>query len=231
METLLLGFDAREMCCDFQSTWSQERKDAYLFRQDIRKPLSTDTIVWPSQFDAGRSIECSQPGGAPIAQVDLSLPAWIGPNRPLWSDLDHLQTYLAAQPSTRTMPYWVVAIARLADGASTGSWPQLGTTTPSHIQPQWRLLGFDVADQYLLSGLSNCGHIPGTDDVLLLGRLWEPHLNDYHLFDNPGEAALFKEFSDARVPEHAPFFVYGIWLVQGSAPGSTRERRFVRFAP
>ncbi len=42
---------------------------------------------------------------------------------------------------------------------------------------------------------------------------WGPHLNEDHLFTDPDQACAFREASDARVREHAPFFVYGLYDV------------------
>jgi hypothetical protein len=46
-----------------------------------------------------------------------------------------------------------------------------------------------------------------------LERLKKPHLNDHGLFGDLQQAAEFKLVSDRRVEEHAPFFVFGIYLL------------------
>src|SRR5690242_11063009 len=61
---LLLGFDAREMWLDPQDDWPPARKKGYLLRDDVAKPLSTDTAVWRTVFDADPS---------------LHRPEWTGP--------------------------------------------------------------------------------------------------------------------------------------------------------
>jgi hypothetical protein len=82
---------------------------------------------------------------------------------------------------------------------------------PCSIEGTPRLLGYDVADDVFLSGLSNCGYTD--DEKSALRPKWAPHLNKYHLFDDANIAYEFKTIADARVCEHAPFFVFGIYLL------------------
>jgi len=70
-------------------------------------------------------------------------------------------------------------------------------------------VGYDVADRGLLSGLTNCGYTP--DDAASLAPVWAPLLNEWHLFDNPEDATAYASITAKRVPEHAPFFAYGIY--------------------
>ncbi len=63
----------------------------------------------------------------------------------------------------------------------------------------------------MLSGLSNCG-FEGEREALR--EDWGPHLNDYHLFEDAESALAFRPVANRIVPEHAPFFVYGLWLIR-----------------
>jgi hypothetical protein len=72
-------------------------------------------------------------------------------------------------------------------------------------------LGFDVSDGFLLSCLTNCGY--REDEVEALRARWTSCLNVHHLFTRAADASAFRDMSNARVKEHAPFFVYGIRLV------------------
>jgi hypothetical protein len=38
-----------------------------------------------------------------------------------------------------------------------------------------------------------------------------PLLNEWHLFGKPEDAAAYAEVTDRRVPEHEPFYGYGIY--------------------
>jgi hypothetical protein len=73
-------------------------------------------------------------------------------------------------------------------------------------------LGFDVSDGSLLSGLSNCGY--SKRDIPALRMRWAPYLNAHHLFDDLKQAYEFRDQSNQRVLEHAPFFVYGLWFIK-----------------
>jgi hypothetical protein len=71
------------------------------------------------------------------------------------------------------------------------------------------LLGYDIADDVMTSGLSNCSY--GDLDKSVLRSTWGPRLNRFHLFDRSDVALRFKRVTEARVPEHAPFFVFGLY--------------------
>ena len=77
--------------------------------------------------------------------------------------------------------------------------------------PDWILLGFDVGTGGLLSGLMNCGF---GGDREKLSEEWGPHLNDHHLFKELEIALAFRPVANNVIPEHKPFFVYGLWLIR-----------------
>ncbi|MCC6953741.1 MAG: hypothetical protein IT290_06460 [Deltaproteobacteria bacterium] len=74
---------------------------------------------------------------------------------------------------------------------------------------EWTFLGYDVADEWLLSGLSNCGL--GRDQSADTKSQYNAEMNSLGLFASAHAAERFAHFLDARVTEHAPFSVYGIW--------------------
>jgi hypothetical protein len=90
----------------------------------------------------------------------------------------------------------------------------LSSAVPKSPPAGWSLLGFDVADSSFLSGLANCGY---TDHLVLLEarKNWANRLNEWHLFQEEDAARSFREEVDIRVPEHAPFFVFGLWVLVG----------------
>jgi hypothetical protein len=86
-----------------------------------------------------------------------------------------------------------------------------GTLHPerdAELKLQFLEFGYDVADQYLLSGLSNCGYSKAEIDELR--RNFAGLLNSHGLFNNAGEAEEYAEICAGMVPEHAPFFAYRI---------------------
>jgi hypothetical protein len=86
-----------------------------------------------------------------------------------------------------------------------------GIKTEVVVDTWWRFLGYDIADAGDISGLSNCGYEGG--ELASLRPTWAPRLNDHGLLSDLSDAISFRSASDKRVPEHAPFQVYGIWLV------------------
>jgi hypothetical protein len=143
------------------------------------------------------------------------LPAWRGPNPPLWEDLGQLRGCLTALGPVTAERHALLAVSwHSEDGFSTGAsalGPYREPTRPPVREEGWRLLGYDVSDGGLLSGLSNCGSTD--EEAAEARRRWEAHLNAHHLFDALEPAFDFRRASDARVPEHAPFFVFGLWCI------------------
>lgn len=76
----------------------------------------------------------------------------------------------------------------------------------------WTLLGYDVADDGFISGLSNCGYEPV--EKRRWQAEWNPEINQHGLISNASEALKFKLQADKRVVEHSPFFVFGLYLVE-----------------
>jgi hypothetical protein len=57
----------------------------------------------------------------------------------------------------------------------------------------------------------NCGF---GDQREMLSEEWGPRLNEHHLFKDADSALAFRLVANRIVPEHAPFFVYGLWLIR-----------------
>lgn len=125
-------------------------------------------------------------------------PAVEAPASPsgFWEDLALLQEAIRQKPERP----WIIALA---------------VEPFEPVDARWEFLGYDVADSGgSISGLMNCGFLPGHEDVAALRARWGPRLNSWHLFDELTDAAAFKDFSDHRVPEHKPFFVNGLWRLR-----------------
>ena len=201
----LMGFDVRVGEDVVSAHWDDRRRSAYLLDEGVNRPLSVDPLVWPSLFDVGHGIgfsteERTRLGLAGALGESSALPAWVGPNRPFWEDLgalrDHLRGTGAASPSSVLIAVTICAL--------DGTLPMPGT--------QWERLGYDVADSSLISGLSNCGYT--AQEVAELRPTWSGRLNDHHLFEDVQPAFEFSQLTNRRVPEHAPFYVYGLYVVE-----------------
>jgi hypothetical protein len=120
----------------------------------------------------------------------------------LWPDLSGLFAAAHALDHAGAVAVRITALGE--DGRTPES---LDPTGPA--SGRYNLLGYDVADCDLLGGLTNCGYTPG--EAASLAPVWAPLLNEWHLFGNPEDATAYAAVTAKRVPEHAPFFGYGIY--------------------
>jgi hypothetical protein len=99
----------------------------------------------------------------------------------------------------------------IGSGSAPTEWANdnLEPTSPGLLGPGWRLLGYDIADPWLTSGLMNCGYTDAEREPWM--SRWRQKLNAHHLFDTPDEGLLFAQDTNERVFEHAPFYVYGLY--------------------
>jgi hypothetical protein len=191
---IVIGYDAREY---FDSNsdfiWEKERIDRYLLKTNLKKPLSVDVMVWDSIFHLS----------------SISLPTWIGWRQQLWDSLERLMLFIQSQPIHQ--PYRVTAITERVFEDEKSRLEALYGIQLAIKSDSWIFLGFDVADEWLLSGLTNCGY--RFDEHEILRNIWQGKLNQYHLFDTYEDADMYREMTNTRVKEHAPFSVYGIYRV------------------
>lgn len=194
---VLLGFDVRELWVPLSEQWPPSRVQMYCLHEVTSKPLSTDHLVWPSVFEIVSS-ECHPHTGF---------------SGRLWTSLSEMLACfkrLKIDRETRA-----IAIALVWDShASNNStmWSSLILpTAPEKVDPAWLFLGYDVSDQWLLSGLSNCGY--SRNERQMLQAHWSSKLSDSHLLRNRRDALRFIQVCNARVPEHAPFFAYAIYAI------------------
>ncbi|WP_133511282.1 hypothetical protein [Candidatus Thiosymbion oneisti] len=209
----ILGYDARVSGRKIDD----RLKSNFLYRLDGAEVYSIDPMIWPSVFDA----------------CHLSKPSYTGFWPDLWDNLDALTKYLSPIKALQKIPFCIIGVELLYDictieekrewdallggCASAGIQKTLkdnvSLASPCVREENWSFLGYDIADRYGLSGLTNCGFDPNIENVGELRLRWAVHLNEHHLFDDIDRAVEFKDWSNIRVREHAPFFVYGIWLI------------------
>lgn len=219
-EEAILGFDARYQPAEIVQFWTNQRRREYLLNDEVAHPVSVDPMVWPSLFGEGLSDddrrEASLTGIAP--------PPWRGPNQHLWDDLHRMWstlTPMARQTAVLVAVTWV-STDQFRERSLVGA-PRIQEMMPSALGAEWDLLGFDVADAYLTSGLANCGYSAPDRERLRLE--WGGRLNERHLFAEYDDAAEFAAVTARRVPEHAPFFVFALRIAQGPKVKVLTERR------
>ena len=197
---MIVGYDAREYWRTFNQDWPERRKQDFLYKLDILKPLSADVCVWPSIFTSEDRPEPPEKFGF-----------WD-----TWSFLDDLKNAVSRYFQQEPMRAWrMIAITLVLDQNNQRDnipWSSIiPEADPAKRDANWIFLGYDVCDQYSLSALTNCG----SDAVSQRRSKWAPLLNRFHLFEHLDDAFEFKRFSDARMKDdHAPFFVFGLWIIR-----------------
>jgi hypothetical protein len=179
-----------------------------------------DTFVWPSVFF---SQIFRNPAFESYSTIEIDPQIYDQ----LRLDLDRMRDYYASHRALapdgvfvgiellsertaegETIPY------ELPESIQCAIW--LEQTAPVSLPEGSTLLGYDVADAARLSGLSNCGYTE--EEIRDLSPVWAKHLNSFGLFSALDDAVAFRELSDQRVVEHAPFWVYGLWRIGIATP-------------
>ena len=184
---LILGFDGRQPPGAGAPAWSSERRERFLIKPEVAAPLSVDRSVWP------RPLSLVASGTA------------IG----LWPSVLGVYSDLLNAPEAAV----VIEIAVFRSGlinsniaaAFTGT---LRTDLDRVLKPQFETYGYDIADDFMLSGLNNCELAP--DELARLRATWSAAINRHGLFEDLEDAHRYSTVCDAVIPEHAPFMVYRI---------------------
>lgn len=194
----ILGFDVRTVDPMLERMWDQLRRQLFLLRNEVRLPLSTDPLVWPSAWtplstartlvSAARGLEGFE-HNLQMLEQRLSREAPPGP------------FYLIAVTMPQAGEGNSEEIGRLREFARTTKAPKVAITSA--------FLGYDVADFSMISGLTNCGYPP--DQLDALRHDWVPYINDDHLFSELEPATRFRDLTNSRIPQHAPFFIFGVY--------------------
>ena len=185
MKLVTIGYSARTISNDID--WDQERRRVFLLNSEVKIPKSVDPNVWEE----------------PLKEYTNSIPSLP---LPYWHDLDELDHAV----SKLTYSCEIISISICGD-----------VEIPEHMNffrprpfvfPRKRFssfIGYDVADSALISGLFNCGF----DDLekTLAANDFSSFLNEFGLFNSIEKAEKFRSYSDKRVREHAPFYVYAIF--------------------
>lgn len=197
-----IGYDSRIAFEAIQIQWIDVRRQDFLLVPDVLKPLSVDRIVWSETDDISYPESCDKYGYGFMGLLASAIPQ---------NESQGICIAISAYPkhwSPIQKEYWDALISD-RDGREIGTQYLVQDSIPSPDPTKFELLGFDVADSGLISALSNCGWSP--EEKPEATACWKKYLNHHHLFDDACKAQEFVEFSDKRVQEHAPFFVFGLW--------------------
>ncbi len=193
MREKTIAFDRRTLWPDGAGEWPPGRRQTYLLKDDGEQIFSTDDMVWLS-----------------ATERLPDLPAWRGPVQSLWEDVTAMERFFQPHLASLGATLPIAITVFLTNEADEKHWDGFELKT-SIAQLAVRRLGYDVSDRFLLSGLSNCGY--NDDERALLKPVWSPHLNHHHLFDDIDHALAFRDITNPRVDEHAPFYVYSLYTL------------------
>jgi hypothetical protein len=187
-EEVVIGFDTRVAPERVGAGWDEARRAQFLLRDDV-VPLSVDEAVWPR---SAPSLLSADDEGDEVA-LDVLTPRYAS-----------MEDALAHADEGEV----VIAITAWRGPGE----PELpaGPAWPMKADPDWQHLGWDVVSGVFPSALTNCGY-PDDDR---LRATWAPELNTHHLFDELPTAFAFRDNSNRRVREHAPFSVLGLYRVR-----------------
>lgn len=196
MREALLGFQIR-VAPEQLPPWQLNRRSTYLLQESVLTPLSVDTAVWPIDDDETVHSALFADGDRTVNGLnvrDLCVPAMLGPRNPC-------------------RPAVLIAIT-VADEHAMRLRAQHAITIPGPVlgdlgREEWSRIGFDIADGWMTSALSNCGFSASSKTELQ--HRFNRCVNAVGLFDDASVADEFRALSDARIPEHSPFYTFGIW--------------------
>lgn len=207
---MLIGYDVRLSAEDYvDKFWDAQRRAAYLLFRDVRWPLSVDRLVWPSVFRYDDDTSWVVSVGS-LSGIRIIPGGFRHDVLKLWQDPFPMQAEFRQRGARgRGIPL-AVSLVSSSMGSIADPWSEIlsGTEAPVPCPETWSLAGYDIGDQWMVSGLSNCGY--EAYEVDLLRREWSLKLNEFGLFSDLANALAFADLSDRRVPEHAPFYTYSL---------------------
>jgi hypothetical protein len=213
MKREVFGFDVRYGPVDYRThDWPEEARKQFLLNPGIRYVLAVDTMAWPSYF-ISKSVASFY--DEEILERHIVLDASADFRHDclyLWQNLEEMKecferlikdregivigVELIAEKPLLEYDYWQNIF--YPDAHSLLKMPE-----------DFHFLGYDVADGGYISGLSNCGYTE--DEIRELGPVWKDRLNEFGLIGDLDHALEFKEMTEERVAEHAPFYVFGLY--------------------
>jgi len=203
-DEIVLGYQLRKSPKNIDSNfWNSERRNKYLLNTDIDFQISVDTNAWPESEDNDlkNNLFCAQ-------------------------DVEHDPLYLNAdlyqlKPSLRDIKIEIlqenvlIAVTILQEYASLfftkRSVDKIKFLDSTHTLKEKIVFfyGYDIADGLLFSALSDCSF--SEEERKRFHDLFSNDLNRYGLFENKLKAIDYCKLSNNRIPEHAPFYVFGIY--------------------
>jgi len=157
-EIFVLGFDLRVPLNESTGCrWSESRRARFLIRPEVQIPVSVDRAVWPAAVESPRD------------ENPLNL----------WNSISGMLNSVPEGAGSTEAPV-PIQIGALVDERSSQYWHPifdgyLRRGEDRDVRFVTEELGYDVADQYLLSGISNC--MLSTEELTNIRKKWAERIN------------------------------------------------------
>lgn len=186
-DKILIGYSIRSLSQD--KSWDNERRKKFLIKNNIDLPKSASTVVWENFNDF----------------IDESDSFHFLDNYG-FQDIKELVS-LSNYNKNQTDRIMVRTCIHYLHSVPTFVW---ALNMPSYQDDDnFYFFGYDIADGGIMSGLSNCGYTQ--NEMKYCQEKYLPFLNNHGLFDNFDIALDFLNYTNERVKDHAPFYIYSLY--------------------
>ena len=213
MERETFGFDVRFCPVEYgKLDWLEGARKRFLINPGIRWVLSADTMVWPSYF-ISKSVACFY--NEEILEKHIVIDASEDFRHhclSLWQDREEMKACFEGLIEDREGIVIGVELVAEKPLLEYEYWSNIFAPdrhSQLEMPKDFRFLGYDVADGGYISGLSNCGYTE--EEIRDLGPIWKGRINEFGLIGDLEHALEFKHYTEERVAEHAPFYVFGLY--------------------
>ena len=210
----ILGFDAKILNFNSENIWTASRIANNFVNKYSNNIFSVDEFSWPSVFYTHQCPGFTEQEKQKFFLTGPKRPNWIGPNNPLWENLNDLKNNLIESGIDITSII-IIAVTCCAIEDPPTNFPSnlyLKKTDPETIDENWEFLGYDIADSNYTSSLTNCGTYSNKNTPQKVKEMIS-QLNENNLFNSIETAMIFRDFSDKAVTEHSPFVIYGLYSI------------------
>lgn len=206
------GYDLRVCGEELEkfSRWffdSDVRGSLVLNREEIL-PRSVDSAIWPSVFEnyvfPNERLAAIRGFAEERGTVDNVGGLWF-----CLEELKAVRSSLGIEGTLTAVTCFIPPDATVDEVPS----PHLYIDCdPMELPPDFRLIGYDIANASTFSGFANCGYASGD---LALRILANPavRLNGYGLIEGVAAALEMLRITLERTGVHGPFFVFGVYVM------------------
>jgi hypothetical protein len=208
----VFGFDVRISREEtIKLDWPKKLRSEFLLDPSIKWQLSADTGVWPSYFL--RKTKQNVEGPISLEKYIIIEPVeYLHKVLNLWqSEKKMIESFKREFKDEQGVPI-AVEINLEKPLLEYEHWNNVFAPeqhTLLEIPPVYHFVGYDVADTGMWSGIANLGYTK--EEVQQLAPKWKKRFNQFGLFDNIEHAFEFKEITERRAQEYAPFFVFSLY--------------------